>query len=257
MLLTGASGGLGAAIARGLHERGAVLAITGRRADALERLRDELGDRVEVLVADLAKRDEADALPGRAGRVDILVANAALPGSGKLGEYSEEQLDRAIDVNLRAPMQMTHALLPAMLERGSGHFVYISSINGKVPVAGASIYSATKFGLRGFAYSLREDLRATGVGVTTVFPGFIRDAGMWADMDLNVKLALTKPPEAVSDAVIRGIEKGKAEIDVAPVPYRVGSLLAGPAPGLVNAFTRRFGGEDVAAQAAEAQRDKR
>jgi short-subunit dehydrogenase len=257
VLLTGASGGIGAAIARALHEKGATLAITGRRADALERLRGELGDRVDVLVADLAERGDVDALPARAGAVDILVANAALPGSGRLDDYTAEQIDRALDVNLRAPMHLAHALLPAMLERGSGHLVFISSINGKVPVAGASIYTATKFGLRGFAYSLREDLRRSGVGVTTVFPGFIRDAGMWADADLEVKLALTKPPEAVSRAVVRGIERGKAEIDVAPAPYRVGALLAGAAPGMVNAITRRFGGEQVAEQAAEAQRGKR
>jgi short-subunit dehydrogenase len=257
VLLTGASGGIGAAIARALHAKGATLAITGRRAEALEELRAELGERVEVLAADLAKRDDVEALPGRAGRVDVLVANAALPGSGTLDDYTAEHVDRALDVNLRAPMQLTRALLPPMLERRSGHFVFISSVQGKVPVGGASVYTATKFGLRGFAFSLREDLRGSGVGATTVFPGFIRDAGMWADMDLNVKLALTKPPEAVSRAVIRGIESGKAEIDVAPVPYRVGGLLAGAAPGVVSAFTRRFGGEDVARQAAEAQREKR
>jgi uncharacterized protein len=257
VLLTGASGGIGAAIARALHEKGATLAITGRRADALEQLRDELADRVEVVPADLAKREDVDALPGRAGRVDVLVANAGLPGSGRVDDYTEEQLDRALDVNLGAPMRLTRALLPAMLERGSGHFVFISSINGKVPAAGTSIYAATKFGLRGFGYSLREDLRGSGVGVTTVFPGFISDAGMWADMDLKVKAALTKPPEAVSRAVIRGIERDKAEIDVAPIPYRLGGLLAGAAPGVVSAITRRMGGEQVAEQAAEAQRSKR
>src|SRR4051794_41656772 len=82
VLLTGASGGIGKAIARALHERGASLAITGRRADALESLKGELGDRVDVLVADLCKRDDVDGLPSRAGTVDVLVANAGLPGSG-------------------------------------------------------------------------------------------------------------------------------------------------------------------------------
>src|SRR3954463_9998720 len=114
VLLTGASGGIGNAIARALHARGASLAITGRRADALESLKSELGDRVDVLVADLAKRDDVEALPGRAGAVDVLVANAGLPGSGDLDSFTSEQIDRAIDVNLRAPMQLTRAILPGM-----------------------------------------------------------------------------------------------------------------------------------------------
>src|SRR5438046_7782712 len=107
VLLTGASGGIGNAIARALHARGASLAITGRRADALEALKGELGDRVDVLQADLCKQEDVEALPGRAGTVDVLVVNAGLPGSGDLGTFSPAELDRAVDVNLRAPMQLT------------------------------------------------------------------------------------------------------------------------------------------------------
>src|SRR5205814_9745863 len=94
VLLTGASGGIGNAIARALHERGASLAITGRRADALESLKAELGDRVDVLQADLAKREDVNALPERAGAVDVLVATAGLPASGDVGSFSPEQSDR-------------------------------------------------------------------------------------------------------------------------------------------------------------------
>ena len=257
VLLTGASGGLGNAIARALHERGASLAITGRRADALERLRDELGSRVDVLVADLAKREDVEALPRRSGQVDVLVANAGLPASGRLESFDPDQIDRALDVNLRAPIQLARELLPRMIERDSGHLVFISSISGKIATPGSSLYSATKFGLRGFAYALHEDLRDSGVGVTTVFPGFISDAGMWADAGVEVRLAQTKPPDAVGTAVVRGIEKGQAEIDVAPAAFRAGGKLSGPAPGVVSAITRRLGGTAVAAQVAEAQRDKR
>src|SRR2546429_3057093 len=128
VLLTGASGGIGNAIARALHQKGASLAITGRRVDALEALRGELGDRVEVLQADLANRDEVAELTSRAGDVDLLVANAALPASGNLDSFSPEEIDRALDVNLRAPMELTRELMPRMRERGSGHFVYVSSM---------------------------------------------------------------------------------------------------------------------------------
>ena len=86
-----------------------------------------------------------------------------------------------LEVNLRAPIALARALAPAMIARGSGHIVFISSLAGKAAAPASSIYSATKFGLRGFALGLREDLRPHGVGVSVVLPGFIRDAGMFAD----------------------------------------------------------------------------
>jgi short-subunit dehydrogenase len=258
VLLTGASGGIGNAIARALHQRGASLAITGRRVEALETLKSELGERVEVLVADLCKSEDVEGLPARAGRVDLLVANAGLPGSGDLASFSPEQIDRAIDVNLRAPMQLTRALLPGMLERRSGHIVFVSSLAGKVPAAGSTVYSATKFGLRGFGDSLHDELHGTGVGATTVFPGFISDAGMFADSGVKLPPGVgTKPPEKVADAVIEGIEKGRAEIDVAPLAVRATGKLAGLAPGAVTAVNRRFGGRDVSDGLAAAQQEKR
>ena len=258
VLLTGASGGIGNAIARALHERGASLAITGRRADALESLKAELGDRVDVLVADLAKREDVEALPARAGEVDVLVANAGLPASGEIGSFTPEQLDRALDVNLRAPIQLTHMLLPRMLERGSGHIVYVSSLSGKVPSAGASIYCSTKFGLRGFGNSLHDELHGTGVGVTTIFPGFISGAGMFADSGVELPPGVgTKPVEDVAAAVISGIEKNKSEIDVAPIAVRATGKLASIAPAAVTAVNRRFGGRKVSEGLAAAQREKR
>jgi short-subunit dehydrogenase len=258
VLLTGASGGIGNAIARALHGRGATLAITGRRVDALEALKDELGDRVDVLQADLAKREDVDALPSRAGTVDVLVANAGLPASGDLGSFTPEQIDRAIDVNLRAPIQLTQVLLPGMLERSSGHIVYVSSLSGKVPAGGASIYCATKFGLRGFGSSLHDELHGTGVGVTTIFPGFISGAGMFADAGVELPAGVgTKPVEDVAEAVISGIEKNSAEIDVAPIAVRATGKLASVAPAAVTAVNRRFGGRKVSEGLAAAQREKR
>jgi uncharacterized protein len=258
VLLTGASGGIGNAIARALHAKGASLAITGRRADALESLKTELGDRVDVLQADLAERADVEALPGRAGSIDVLVANAGLPAAGELHSFSPVEIDRALDVNLRAPMQLTRALLPGMLERGRGHLVFVSSLAGKVPAAGSSVYSATKFGLRGFGDSLHDELHGTGVGATTVFPGFISDAGMFADAGVKLPPGVgMKPPEKVADAVIEGIEKNRAEIDVAPLAVRATGKMAGLAPAAVTAVNRRFGAHGIAEDLAEAQREKR
>ena len=258
VLLTGATGGLGNAIARGLHARGAHLTVSGRREEQLRELADELGERIEPVAADLAQADDVRALVDRAGRVDVFVGNAALPGSGALDSYSAEQIDRGIDVNLRAPMQITRAVTAGMVERGSGHVVLIGSMSGKVPAAYGSVYSATKFGLRGFGLSLADELQGTGVGVSLVSPGFISDAGMYAASGVKLPAGVgTKKPDDVVRAVVTAIEKGRTEADVAPVAFRAGSRLYGVAPSLVAAIQRRWGGHDVAKALADAQADQR
>jgi short-subunit dehydrogenase len=257
-LLTGATGGIGDAIARAIHARGARLLLSGRRSDALERLRAALGDRAEALPADLAEPGVAAALAERAGAVDVLVANAALPASGPLDDFSPEEIDRALAVNLRAPMQLARALVPGMVERGRGHVVLVSSLSGKVASAGSSVYSATKFGLRGFAAGLREDLHGSGVGVTVVFPSFIGDAGMFAETGVKLpRWVGTRSREDVGRAVVRGIETGKPEIDVAPLSLRVGALGAAVAPATAARLQRRLGSEQLARAIAKAQRVKR
>ena len=258
VLVTGASGGLGQAIARTLHDHGATLVLTARRADVLEGLAAELGAPTEILPADLSDKETVRALPGRAGRVDVLVANAGLPASGPLLEFDHDQIDRALDVNLRAPIQLARALVPAMVERGDGHLVFISSIAGKVSNPGSSLYSGTKFGLRGFAFGLREDLRGTGVGVTTVFPGFIREAGMFHDTGVKLPPGMgTRTPAQVAAAVLRGIERDRAEIDVAALPQRAGGWIAGVAPSALAAITRRMGAQGTSNEMAKAQEEKR
>jgi short-subunit dehydrogenase len=136
--------------------------------------------------------------------------------------------------------------------------VFVSSISGKVALAGGGIYSATKFGIRAFAFSLRDDLRGTGVSATTVFPGFIKDAGMWAEtgLDLPPGVGLRKP-EQVAGAVIKGIERDRAEIDVAPLGLRSSGWIWPLAPSLVARATRLAGGRRFTRAVAETQREKR
>ncbi len=257
-LLTGASGGIGMAIARALHARGATVIATARREEMLKELADELGDRVETIVADLAEAADVEALPGRAGQVDVLVANAALPASGALLDFEPNHIDRALDVNLRAPTQLARALAPAMVERGSGHLVFISSLSGKSANAGSALYSASKFGMRGMALGLHGDLNGTGVGVTTVFPGFIRDAGMFHESGTELPRGVgTRTPDQVAAAVVRGIERDLMEVDVAPLSVRWGAKMAGVAPGFAAKLQRRMGGDEIAADLAKGQADKR
>jgi short-subunit dehydrogenase len=233
-LLTGATGGLGRAIAAALAGRGATLALSGRKAEALEALAAELpGEGHRVLPADLAEPGAAEQLAAEAGPVDVLVANAGLPGTGLLTDFTPEQVTRALRVNLEAPMLMARALYPPMLDRGSGHLVFVSSLSGKVANPRSSIYNATKFGLRGFALGLRIDLGRQGVGVSLVSPGFVREAGMFADSGAKPPPGMgTATPAQVGSATVRAIERDKVEIVVAPLPLRAVSHLGMATPGI-------------------------
>ena len=233
VLLTGATGGLGHAIARRLRAAGAELVLTGRRA-AVQRLASDCAD------------------------VDVLVANAGLPGTGQLMSFTVEQIDRALAVNLRAPMVLARELAEHMVARRSGHLVFMSSLAGKVGTPRSPVYSATKFGLRGLAQSLREDLRSSGVGVSAIFPGFVRDAGMFHDTQTKLPPGVgTDSPADVADAVVRAIERNRGEIDVAPVGLRAGAKAAGLAPDLAATVQRKLGGHRIADDHVSAQTTKR
>ena len=256
VLLTGASGGLGQAIARGLARRGASVVITGRRTDVLEPLAAETGGR--AVACDLTDRESLLRLVDEAGPVDVLVANAGTPGSGRIESFSLEEIDRALDVNLRSPVILVRLMCEGMAERGGGHLVFVSSLSGKAATPRTSIYAATKFGLRGFAQALREDMRPLGIGVSTVLPGFIRDAGMFHDAGTKLPPYVgTKTPEDVANAVVSAIERNRAEVEVAPLGLRIGATITGLAPELAASVQRRLGADKVASQMETGQRDKR
>jgi short-subunit dehydrogenase len=256
VLLTGATGGIGQAIARAMHAQGAALLLTGRRAEVLAPLAEELDAR--AIPIDLADRAEVQRLAAEAADVDILIANAALPASGTLDSFSVQEIDRALDVNLRAPIVLAHELAPGMVARGRGHLVFISSLAGKAATPRTALYNASKFGLRGFSSALRADLRPAGVGVSTVFPGFIRDAGMFHEADVKLPPGVgTRRPEDVARAVVSAIERNRGEVDVAPLPLRASTVFAGLAPELAASVARRLGAEDISRQMQDGQRDKR
>jgi short-subunit dehydrogenase len=258
-LLTGATGGLGRTIAQRLAERGAAVTLSSRRAQDLTDLAGVLpGEGHRAIVADLALDGAADRLVAEAGRVDVLVANAGLPGTGTVEGFSEQELTRALRVNLEAPMRMARALLPALLERGEGHLVFVASLAGKSPAPRSAVYNATKFGLRGFALGLRCDLAGTGVGASVVSPGFVREAGLFADSGAAPPPGLgTTTPKKVAAAVVRAIEQDRHEVGVAPVRQRALAHLALANPG----FAVRVNSGRTARRSAESlangQTDKR
>jgi short-subunit dehydrogenase len=261
VLLSGATGGIGQAIAEELAGRGARLILSSRRQPELEELGRSLpggADRHEVLTADLTHEGAAEKLVEDAGDVDALVANAALPASGKLDDFSSTEVQRAIRVNFESPILMARALAPKLAKKGEGHLVFISSLSGKVGSPRAALYGGTKFGLRGFAFGLREDMRPHGVGVSIVSPGFVRGAGMWADAAVEPPPMIgTTTPAKVARAVARAIERNRNEITVAPRRQRFLAEIGYRHPEFAARMQRRGGAERIASDLAAGQADKR
>jgi len=251
-LVTGATGGIGQAIARALRDRGAELVVSGQRAEVLGPLADEMG--ATAVVANLGDAADVDRLIAAVGELDILVANAALPADGDFSVYPPDRIDAALDVNLRAPIVMTRAVLDGMRTRDRGHLVYISSLSGKVATSGSALYSATKYGLRGFAWGVRQDLRGTGVGVTTVFPGPIAEAGMFASSGVDMPPGSGgKTPRDVANAVLKGIDTNKGEIDVSGALQIYGAKLHQVAPEIGSFIARKAGSGEIAEAIASSE----
>jgi short-subunit dehydrogenase len=259
LLLSGATGGLGRAIAEALAEAGANVVLSSRRQEELEELARSLpGDAHEVIVADLAEEGAAENLIQDAGALDGLIANAALPATGRLESFSSEEVRRALRVNFESPILMARALAPKLSEKREGHLVFIASLAGKVGSPRSSLYNSTKFGLRGFAFGLREDLHPHGVGVSIVSPGFVREAGMFHDSGSKPPPGIgTTTPRKVARAVVQAIRRDRNEITVAPMRQRLVAEFGYRHPEFAARVQRRGGAERIAQRLAEGQADKR
>ena len=176
-LVTGASGGIGAAIARALHAQGASVVLSGTRRDALESLAAELGDRSHVCPADMRNPEAADALittaEAAAGPLSILVNNAGLTRDMLALRMKDEDWNAVLDVDLSAPFRLARAALRGMLRRRAGRIIQISSIVGTTGNPGQANYAAAKAGLVGMSKALAQEVGSRGITVNVVAPGFI------------------------------------------------------------------------------------
>jgi 3-oxoacyl-[acyl-carrier protein] reductase len=176
-LVTGASGGLGGAIARALHARGAAVALSGTREEALDALAAELKERVHVLPCDLSDAAQVEALVPAAekamGALDILVNNAGLTKDGLIMRMKDEDWDKVIAVNLSAAFRLSRAAVKGMMRRKSGRIVSITSVVGVTGNPGQANYCASKAGLIGMTKSLAAEVASRGITVNCVAPGFI------------------------------------------------------------------------------------
>jgi short-subunit dehydrogenase len=246
-LVTGASHGIGPHIARSLAGAGYRLLLTGRSASELDALADELN--ALAVPADLTRPEDLAALVQAAerelGGVDVLVNNAGGDPQREFDGMTWRENASILELNLIAPMRLTHLLLPGMLRRGRGHVVNISSIAGRVSFPYTEVYAAAKDGLIGFTRVLRNDFRRRGVSASVVVLGAIRDAGQGqrtAD-ELGLKLPEmgTSPAGAVARAVLAAIKRDRAEIVVLPGPGRLIKALMDLFPGLGPAMNQAVG----------------
>ncbi len=211
-LVTGASSGIGAHIARRLAREGFDLVLVARRADMLEKLASELGAvKVEVMAADLTDPTAPARIALALGPdgVDVLVNNA---GGGWIGTFAEAPLDRQlqiVDLNVRALVELTHRLLGPMKQRGRGHIVQIASVAGFMPGPLASVYYASKAFVVRHAEALEPELRGSGVKVCLSCPGpvatdFQRSSGVSGDIGASVAMSAEKVAEETVDAMLKG-----------------------------------------------------
>ncbi len=179
-LVTGASGGIGGAIARVLHAQGAVVGLSGTRVDALEALAADLGGRAHVLACDLSDSESCVALPGRAeealGSLDILVNNAGLTRDNLALRIKDADWNLVLEVNLTAAFRLTRASLRGMMKRRWGRIVGITSVVGVTGNPGQANYAASKAGMIGMSKSLAQEVGSRGITVNCVAPGFIETA---------------------------------------------------------------------------------
>ncbi|MFN6979020.1 MAG: 3-oxoacyl-[acyl-carrier-protein] reductase [Gemmobacter sp.] len=179
-LVTGASGGIGAAVARALHGAGAAVALSGTRIEPLAALASELGERAHVLPCDLGDAAAVDALPRQAaeamGSLDILVNNAGITRDGLIARMSDADWQAVIDVNLTAAFRLTRGALRGMMKARWGRVISVGSVVGTAGNAGQANYAAAKAGLIGFSKSLAEEVASRAITVNVVSPGFIATA---------------------------------------------------------------------------------
>jgi short-subunit dehydrogenase len=218
-IVTGASSGIGAAVARALVSRGARVALVARTAATLEAFAAALGaDRAASFPMDVVDRTQIDAIPGRVverfGRLDLVVNNAGVNHRGPVHERNAAELAAIVDTNLVGPILLSRAAL-AYLHDG-GAIVNVASLAGKVPVPDEATYSATKAGLRAFSRALGVELRERGIHVASVCPGPV-DTGFFGDVASVPDLVFSQPmstAEQVADAVLAAAEARVPEIDV-------------------------------------------
>ncbi|HWB69863.1 MAG TPA: SDR family NAD(P)-dependent oxidoreductase [Solirubrobacterales bacterium] len=263
-LVTGATGGIGREIARRLAREGMNVLASGRREEVLADVVAELGElgvRAAAVPADLSDLSQVGPLVEQAekalGEIDLLVNNAGVELAAAFPAYASEELTATVDVNLTAPMLLTHRVLPGMLSRGRGHVVFISSMAGKFGPAHQEPYAATKAGLIGLNQALRAEYVNSPVGFSVICPGFTAGEGMYQRMvEEGIKsnrLIGETTTAKVAERVLDAVRRDRAEVVETGAPVRPLLALLQIFPGLAAQLAERTGGNAIFRRTAAAR----
>ena len=250
VVVTGASRGLGRAIAQALFDHGMKVVISARGADELaetQKRLDRSGARSLAVPADITNQPPGSAPPAEEKKkklVDVLVNNAGTDHPEFFADADFGRIERMVDLNLVALMAMTQLVLPEMIERHSGHIVNIASVAGLAPVPYAAVYSATKHAVIGFSQSIRYEVAEHGVGVSVVCPSFVREAGLYHENSAGAeKKQPTVSPEEVGDAVVSAITGDRGRVVVSPAMVKLAPYLTAVSPDLTYFASKRTGAD--------------
>jgi uncharacterized protein len=260
-ILTGASRGLGVFFAEALARKGVHLALAARSEQDLAETEARLssfGVRTAAITTDVSKLADLENLVARTttelGPPDLLVNNAGVEKYAHFDDVELEVIERTLRVNLWAPEVLTRLVLPGMIERKRGHIVNVASVAGKTAVPYNAIYSSSKHGLVGFSWSLREEMKPHGIGVSVVCPGFVAEAGMfahWSRGDKPPVVSSSVAPEKVAAALISAIERDRAEVIVARGLAKIVDVSHAISPGFTTSMARRGGAYNFLRRATE------
>ena len=231
--ITGASSGIGEAIARLAAADGAKVALGARRTDRIEALAEELGDGAVALPVDVGDEQQANdfvhAARDRLGGLDGLVNNAGVMLLGPVENADTEHWKRMVDVNLLGLLYCTHAALPVLREGGGGDIVNVSSVAGRSANAGSAVYNLTKFGVTAFSEALRQEALHSGIRVSCVEPGFVDTELQGHNKDPNVTRAIETMRERTGDVLTaEDIGRSVAYVLAQPKHVNIGEILVRP-----------------------------
>ena len=248
-IVTGASRGLGPYIAKSLATKGMKIIALARDLKGLEKTKSDIqlaGQNCNIISFDLTQINELEVLVkniwDQFGPIDALINNAGIEHYQHFDHLTKDKVTEIISTNLRSPLELSRCLLPKMINEKSGHIINIASLAGKKGVAYNSVYSASKAGLLMWSDALRQEYKNSPIDISVICPGFISDAGMFFDGNVDApKLLGTSSPQKVANAVIKALKKGSCEIIVNSGPIRPLLALGQISWKLADKITRLFG----------------
>jgi len=246
VIVTGASSGIGEATAKAFGARGDRVVLVARREDRLRQLAASLPQSLP-LPADLANTDEAfrivEAVVARYGQVDVLVNNAGVGQYNWVDALQPEDIKAEVALNLVAPIMLTRAVAPAMLRRGRGVVINVSSIAGLIGTPTTAVYNATKFGLRGLTEALRRELQPQGIAVCGIYPATVEGTEFRQNRRANTGYLMPRwlrlSTAQVAQAIVTLADRPRAFVVLPPI-FRVAILLNTLAPGLIDRLAARM-----------------